>query len=85
MKYENEITNIIKNTINLTTPIEDIGIDENFENMGMDSISFIRIVVEIEEQLGIEFPEEKLLLSQAGTIRFLCEIVMAEKDGNITM
>lgn len=85
MNYENEITNIIKNTINLTTPIEDIGIDENFENMGMDSVSFIRIVVEIEDQFGIEFPEEKLLLSQAGTIRSLSEIVMAEKDGNITM
>ena len=44
--------------------------------MGLDSLKFVRIVVEVEDRFGIEFPDDKLDLSQTDTVRKLCEIVM---------
>jgi len=80
MKYQNEITKIIQDTIQLTVPIESLELDTRLENVGLDSITFIRIVVQIEDQFDMEFPEDRLLLTQAGTIKDLCEIVIAVKE-----
>jgi len=87
MKYQDEVTEIIKTTINLTEPIENISINTNLQSVGMDSISFIKIVVEIENNFDIEFPDEKLLITQAGTIKDLCEIIKSVKgkDGETEM
>ena len=79
MKYQNEITTIIKDIINLTEPIEDISIDTNLQNIGMDSITFVRVVVEIENKFRIEFPDDKLIITEAGTINQLCVIVQSVK------
>lgn len=82
MKYQDEITKIIENTINFTEPIENIEVDTNLQNIGMDSITFVRVVVEIENLLEIEFPDESLIITQAGTIKDLCEIVVKVKGEN---
>ena len=82
MKFQDEVTEIIKTAINLTEPIENISINTNLQSVGMDSISFIKIVVEIENYFDIEFPDEKLLITQAGTIRDLCNIILYVKGEN---
>ena len=84
MKYQDEITKIIEEIINFTESIENIKNDTNLQNIGMDSITFVRVVVEIENHFEIEFPNEKLIITQAGTIKDLCQIVMevrGESDG----
>lgn len=84
MKYQDEIAKIIRDTIILTEPVENIIIDTRLQNVGMDSITFVKAVVEIENHFDIEFPDEKLAITQAGTIKDLCEIVMeakGESDG----
>jgi acyl carrier protein len=80
MKYKDEIAKIIQDTIKLTIPMENLEIDTRLENVGLDSITFIRIVVQIEDCFDMEFPDDKLLLTQAGTIKDLCEIVMSVKE-----
>jgi len=79
MKYQDEIIKIIQNVIKLTEPIEDIKIDTNLRDVGIDSITFVVIVVEIEKYFNIEFPDEKLVITQAGTIKKLCKIIMEAK------
>lgn len=83
MKYEDKIMEIVINTINLAEPKENIKIDTNLSDVGMDSISFVALVVEIENFFCIDFPDEKLTITEAGTIKSLCEIVSAIKGGKV--
>lgn len=80
MKYQNEIMEIIKDTINLTESVDHISLDTDLQNVGMDSLTFVRVVIEIENLFNVEFPDEKLIISQAGTVKKLCTIVMEVRD-----
>lgn len=83
MKYQHEVIKIIEETITLTENIDNIDIDTNLQNVGMDSISFVRVVVKIENQFDIKFPDEKLVITLAGTIKSLCEIIIDIKDNKM--
>lgn len=74
MKYENEIREIVLGVMN-NPELNSATIEDDLQNFGMNSILFIKIVVEIENRFNIEFPDEKLLITQAGTIKELCEII----------
>lgn len=52
-------------------------LEQNVElsEFGMDSISFIHIVVELEELFDIEIPDEKLLMSEMGTLEKIVRVV----------
>lgn len=75
IKYENEIRNIIMDLVQVNVPREDIGLDTDLQTIGMNSISFINIVTNIEDAFSILFPDEKLIMSDTSTIRNLCEVV----------
>jgi len=75
MKYESIIRKIISENLNATESIETFDINENLQNIGMDSIAFVKIIVELEGNFDIEFPSEKLIIAEAGTINKLCEIM----------
>ena len=79
MQYEKEIREIISTVITTTEDINQVSIDSNLQNIGMDSITFVRIVVEIENKFDIEFPDDKLIITQAGTIKELCDIIFSMK------
>lgn len=57
----------------------DLEIDANLQMLGMNSLEFIRIIVMLEDKLGIEIPDEHLLIPQMNTIRkisnVLCKIL----------
>ncbi len=42
---------------------------------GMDSISFIRIIVALEEEFDIEIPDEKLLLAEMNTVSKITDVI----------
>ena len=46
----------------------------------MDSITFIRVVVALEEAFDIEIPDEKLLLTEMNTISKMTEVISAVFD-----
>jgi acyl carrier protein len=44
-------------------------IDVDLSQHDMDSITFITIVVNIEERFDIEYPDESLLITESNTIK----------------
>ena len=50
----------------------------NLSELGMSSMAFIQMVVEIEETFDIEIPDEKVMISQLGT---LDQIINVVRDG----
>lgn len=44
-------------------------IDESLPDLGMDSISFIQIIVGLEEAFDCEIPDSKLLISEMDTVQ----------------
>jgi len=43
------------------------------EELGIDSINMITLVVKIEEMLGLEIPDEALIMENFSTINKICE------------
>lgn len=50
--------------------------DEDLSLFGMDSITFIKIIVDLEETFKIEIPDEKLLITEMGTLNKIVEVVL---------
>lgn len=59
----------------MTEPAEEIDIEAELRDMGMDSLIFIQLILDIEDLFNIEFPDEYLLLEDVKNIRTLCDIV----------
>ena len=60
--------------------IDNTQLDDDLVELGVDSITFIRIVVELEELFEIEIPDEKLLITEMGTIHKIVEVVAVLRD-----
>lgn len=52
------------------------------DDLGMDSLSFISIVIETESTFDITIPEEMLLMENFRTVDRIIEIVENEKNFN---
>ena len=81
-------TDLIKNIINIVSwglgnsdPIS-ISNDEDLILLGLSSISFVTIIVSLEEEFQITIPNEKLILSQMNTIDKISEIIEMEMEKN---
>ena len=71
-------------TIVKTIIIEQLKVDENkikllpdmdLKDIGMDSIKFIKLIVEIESAFDIEYPDDKLLITESGMLKQIVNIV----------
>ena len=51
--------------------------DDDLSEMGMDSITFIQIVVLLEDKFGCEIPDSKLLISEMNTINKIYSVLMS--------
>lgn len=70
------ILEIVKaNVKNLEISLEQS--DDDLSLLGMSSISFISIVVALEEAFEIEIPDEKLLITEMNTLNKMLEVVLA--------
>lgn len=67
----------ILKTVNavLEKPIIQDQVEMEFSNIGIDSITFIRMIVSLEETFEIEIPDEKLSISEINTIVKITETV----------
>jgi len=63
MSIENKIREILSESIQLSKPIEDIGLEEDLTELGMDSITVIKVIIDIESEYGFEVPDEDLAIS----------------------
>ena len=53
-------------------------IDDELSALGMNSISFIQIIVSIEEAFNLEIPDEKLFIAEMGTVNKMLEVIMTQ-------
>ena len=62
--------------------IKDLELDEsryeaNLAELGMDSITFVQIIVEMEDRFQIEIPDEYLLFSEMDSVYKMASIVVS--------
>lgn len=65
------INNILKDQI--ITPQR---FDDDFENYGVDSISFIKIIVSVEDAYNIEIPDSKLIYSELNSVNKMFDTIL---------
>jgi len=58
MSVNNKILNIISKETKLS--IDDIDINKNIHDLGLDSLATVEIIVSIEEELGIVIPDDSV-------------------------
>lgn len=71
-KYE-VILGLVKKTIALTVDESEINENTELVEVGMDSISFITLIAEIEDFYEVEFSEDKLIIENSSTIAKLVD------------
>ena len=54
--------------------------EDDLSTIGLDSITFIHIIVALEEEFYIEIPDEYLMLTKMNTISKMTEVVSAVVD-----
>jgi acyl carrier protein len=74
LDIQEKILEIINSTIE-DEKIQPNQADEDLSLIGMDSTKFIKIVVTLEETFEIEVPDEKLLMTEMGTLNKMIGVV----------
>ncbi len=71
VKYSEEIREILYK-IGFDLKFEDT---DSFEEMGLDSIIFVKLILETEYRFDIEFPEDLFLFSNVKSVANLSKII----------
>ena len=74
--YERIIEIVNSNIENSDLTLEQT--NEDLSRLGMDSITFIRIIVALEDEFGLEIPDEYLLMTEMTTISKMADVLSAE-------
>mgnify|MGYP001083135830 CR=1 FL=1 len=74
MKYEKDIRDILS-SIMKDINFETLSATQSLKSIGMNSITFIMVVLEIEKRFSIEVPAENLIMDDSDTIVALARIV----------
>jgi len=82
LKYEAQLREILSGGGYFTEPIDSVQPDTLFQSAGMDSLKFVQLIIQVEDAFDIEFPEDKMVITQAGTIQKLCDIIEVQKQEN---
>ncbi len=64
----------------LQTDADNINAEQTFEELGINSIIFIRMVVQCETQFGIQFEDEMLLMQKFPNAAAFINYVQARYD-----
>lgn len=63
--------------ITQTTGINERNYEEDLATLGLTSIGFIQVIVQIEEEFQVTIPDEFLLLSKLNTVNKIASIVLS--------
>lgn len=70
----NDLINVINSCFKKTIITEDDA-DRDLLELGLDSIDFIALIVKLEESYDFEFPDEKLTMLGALSVRNILKII----------
>ena len=75
----NKVLEILNaNLENITLTLAQV--DADLSEFGMDSMAFIRVIVALEDAFAVEFPDEKLLMTEMSTPAKIAEVLSAVYD-----
>ena len=57
------------------TEVTEDRLDEDLSELGMDSITFIKIIVALEEEYECEIPDSKLLIGEMNTANKIFQVL----------
>lgn len=69
-----KVIEIIKTNIE-NAEITDDMLDEDLSALGMDSITFVKIIVTLEEEFECEIPDSKLMIGEMDTINKVVQVL----------
>lgn len=75
-EHNNEVTEIIRKLIQTH---EEIQLDENLREKGMDSLKTIELIVLLENTFDFNFNNDELLLENFESIRSICDLIKNKK------
>lgn len=63
--------------------LEDLNPDAQLENLGLDSLSVIEFMFNLEDELKIKLPDERVEIKTIGDVVNLLDKIIAEQKGSI--
>lgn len=81
-EIESKVRNILAESITLNMPIDEIGLEVDLSEVGLDSASSIKVVVGIEAEFAFQFEDEDLISDNFKTIKSLVSYV-EERINNV--
>jgi acyl carrier protein len=81
VNVENVVIKVIKSYLEDITLIEEIGLTDDLKIYGVDSLKFIKIVVGIEAELGLEFEDDALNSNKFPTVESIVKYVNSMMQG----
>lgn len=81
MEYEDKVRKVVLDMVREEGCGPEIRLeaDDDLRMAGINSLTFVDLIVRLEDAFQISVPDDQLLFSAAGTIRKLCGIVAARK------
>lgn len=79
----NDLLSIVNSNLKDTT-ITSEKITQNLSKLGMESITFIQIIVAIEEAFECEIPDSKLLITEMDTVEKIMNVLQTLYDESNT-
>lgn len=68
-----DVINVINKSEKLNLSANQL--EDNLSELGMDSITFIQIIVGLEEAFNCEIPDSKLLITEMDTVRKMYDVL----------
>ena len=75
----NQVVEILNANIE-DSPITTDELDTSLMDLGMDSITFIQVIVALEEEFECEIPDEKIMISEMDTVQKIINILQSLYD-----
>jgi len=73
INIEEEVIRVVNSTLDIE--LNNNNMQDDLQQIGMDSVKFISIVVTLESDFDIEYPDECLLMTQSNTLMKIANIV----------
>lgn len=74
----NVLIKIIEDTLEINSIKKNIEIKDKLKNLGLNSISFIKLLVKIEEKFGIEIDDEYLDANKINTVGEIYNLILSK-------
>lgn len=74
-EIEVRVRKVLKEVFGNPDRIDQLGSEQNLTDLGITSVSFIKIIIVLEEEFDIQFEDEDLKFEQLNTIKSVAAYV----------